>query len=185
MICCFFFTASNYMLITYMWSLNCDVKSTIKANMFMLCIWLQWMKPLNNALLTSVFPHGNRLIPFILVTSAQYKPRFERKNKFPNYFLPRRQWIITYITLWHITIMFNFWWNKWGKKRMIQYKRSETVSTRQTVLLSVLIINSKAINLCWPDNKSKHNKKVDKLCITWYLKQIKLSWQATALVPLK
>lgn len=67
------------MLVTYIWSLNGDVNSTIEANIFMLYIQLEWKKPLSNAVLASVFPHYNRLIPFILATSAQYEPKCKGK----------------------------------------------------------------------------------------------------------
>lgn len=54
----------------------------MKAIIFMLYIRLQWVKPLNNAMLASVFPRYNRRIPFILATSAQYEPKFKRKINF-------------------------------------------------------------------------------------------------------
>lgn len=94
------------MLIIYIWSLNHDVKSTLKAsNIFMLYYGLFWMNPLNNASITNVPPLYNHIIPFILMASAHYEPRFIKKNQllYPTATMD----YITNITLWHITILFN------------------------------------------------------------------------------
>lgn len=77
-------------------------------------------------------------------------------------------YIITNITLWHITILFNSGEMKKKEEKQpktkafrIQYKRSEKYQPDK-LFYYVSIINPKTINLCRPDQEYEHKEIIFK-----------------------